>query len=242
MSDMSAAQIIQQAETVLLDETGVRWPYSELLDWINDAIKAIIINKPNAYSINTVMKLQAGTYQTLPEGALTLLRVVRNLNNMPTTEAPARSGGRAIRIVSRDVLDSQEPNWHDTTRTPAKSVVKHFMMDEQDPFSFYVYPPNDGTGIIELVVAEQPAALALPAGADATAISSYSSLMLPLPGIYDGPVLDYVLYRAYFKDAQFAGNSQRAAMCYQQFANTLGIKVKLDAAYSPNVPSQTKAS
>lgn len=46
------------------------------------------------------------------------------------------TGKRVIRIVDREILDSQEPDWHDPTVTgdaAHTTVVKHYVFDEDDP-------------------------------------------------------------------------------------------------------------
>ncbi|MDO8312640.1 MAG: hypothetical protein Q7T25_11940, partial [Sideroxyarcus sp.] len=51
---------------------------------------------------------------------------------------------------------------------------------------------------------------------------------------YGNGILDYVLYRAYSKDADYAANAQRAVGYYQVFAAALGIKDAADIKSSPN--------
>ena len=83
----------------------------------------------------------AGTRQSLPPDGVQLLDVVRNLP------------GRAVRIVMREILDAQLPDWHSDAAT---TVVKHFCYSEQNLKTFYVYPPNTGTGTVELVYSAAP--------------------------------------------------------------------------------------
>jgi hypothetical protein len=42
-----------------------------------------------------------------------------------------------------------------------------------------------------------------------------------------------MLYRAYSKDTDYAGNVQRATAHYQAFATALGVKTKIDLAVAP---------
>lgn len=236
---VTASDIMDRAQRIVLDETNVRWPLPELLLWINDAERDVVIHKPSALSVTEAMTLQEGTYQKVPEKHIGLLRVVRNLVSAPT--AVPRLGGRAVRVVSREILDTQNPDWHDPNEVEFRQAVKHYLFDEQDPRSFYVYPGNDGSGVLECIFAAQPQKLVLPQGVDASELASYS-MPLNLSDIYANAVLDFVLYRAYTKDAQFAGNAQRAAAHYQQYANGIGIKVQNDLAVSPNAAAQQRAS
>lgn len=239
MGSVTAQAIFTRVSRVLLDVDYTRWTLPELLDWLNDGIREVILQKPSAYSTTTTIMLDEGTLQAVPAASLGLLRVIRNLIP-PQAGQTAPVGGRVIRMVSREVLDTQSPDWHDPTITREKDVVKHVVFDEANPYAFYVYPPNTGKGMIEVILANEPAPMAVIDGDDTTDIASYSDLTIPIPDIYVNALVDYVLYRAYIKDASFAGNTQRAALHYQQFANSLGLKVKLDASLSPNTAAQTE--
>lgn len=232
---MLASDLFDRATRIMLDETNVRWPLPELCMWLNDAQREVVLQKPSALSKTVVMNLEQGTYQALPGDYLKLLRVVRNI----TAIEPFRKGGRAVRIVSREILDTQTPHWHDETKMPFKRDVKHVCFDEQDQRAFYVYPGNDGTGAVELVVSAQPTLIE--ATGDENELDSYR-VQIELPEIYCNALLDFVLYRGYAKDAQFAGAAERAALHYQQFANSMGMKVQLDVQLSPNNPVGVQAS
>jgi hypothetical protein len=47
-------------------------------------------------------------------------------------------------------------------------------------------------------------------------------------------MVDYLCYRAFSKDAEYAGNTGRAATHYAAFANALGIGNKVGMVVSPN--------
>lgn len=232
---MLASELFDRATRIMLDETSVRWPLPEMCLWLNDAQREVVLQKPNALSKTVVMALEQGTYQVLPGDYLKLLRVVRNISG----ETPYRQGGRSVRIVSREILDTQSPEWHNAAYTPQKREVKHVCFDEQDQRSFYVYPGNDGTGSVELVVSIQPKPVQ--ALGDENELDSYR-VPLELDDIYTSALLDFMLYRAYSKDAQFAGSAERAVLHYQQFANSLGMKVQLDVQLTPNAPAMVQAS
>lgn len=231
-----AIDIFRRASVVLQDDTHVRWTLVELCDWLNDGTREIVLHKPNASSDTVVLQLQEGTYQTIPAGSLALLRVIRNLK---TTATAPRAGGRMIQVVNREILDSQRPYWHDTSITLAAKEVKHATFDNADPQSFYVFPPNDGTGIVEIVVSTVPSPINY-ASPDPEDITGYV-IDVDLPDIYQNVLLSYVLYRAYTKDAQFAGNSARAAAYYQEFANSLQLKVNVEAIANPNITARVDA-
>jgi hypothetical protein len=236
---MFAMDILDRAQRLIQDETNIRWPLVELLLWLNDAQREIVLQKPSALSANRVLDLQQGTWQRLPADALSLLRIVRNITAV--AEGGLRTGGRAIRVVSRDILDSQQVDWHSGESVHFSTTVKHYVYDEEDTRSFYVFPGNNGTGKVEAVLSIEPAPLIIDIEDEAESLESYQ-IALSLPAIYANALTDYVCYRAYSKDATYTGNMQRAAAHYQQFANSLGIKANQEALNSPNVDAGVKTA
>jgi hypothetical protein len=235
---MKASEILDRARRLVMDETSVRWPLAELCMWLNDGQREIALQKPSASSDNRVVALVAGTYQTIPAGAITLLRLVRNIK---AVAGSVRTGGSSISVVARALLDAQNRDWHDGTITPFRKDVRHVIFDEEDTRSFYVYPGNDGTGQVEAVLSIDPAPIVIAGGASATLLASYA-IDISLPAIYANALLDYVCYRAYAKDAQYVGNTNRAALHFQQFANSIGIKFNQEALNSPNISAGIRAT
>lgn len=214
-----ASDIITRAQTIVQDTTGVRWPSSELLQWLNDGQREVVNIKPSATAFNTVVNLQPGTLQQIGAGNLSLLRVIRNLKTPVTTP---RIGTRAVRMVSLAVMDAQNPHWHDPAVFPYTKEVKHCCFDDVDPTTFYVFPGNDGSGAMEVTMSRMPD--------DITA----ANLPITLPDIYRNPLLDYVLFRAYLKDADQVANAERSANHYQLFAGSIAAKVTNESTVNPN--------
>ena len=63
---------------------------------------------------------------------------------------------------------------------------------------------------------------------------------ISLDDVYANCILDYMLYRAYQKDSEYAGNAERSLMHYQSFSNALGVKTQADGAITPmpNTPDR----
>lgn len=224
---MDAASILQRAQTLIQDDNGVRWPLTELAGWYNDGLRDLALFMPTATSKSIALKLESGTRQSIPDDALMLLRVPRNLQSGSTDSD--RKGGRAIRPVERTVLDAQCPDWHDEDRTPFRARVKHIAMDDAEPRAFYVYPGNDGKGIVEAVVSLDPPQV------DATGedLSDYAE-PFPLRSVFANPILDYVMYRAYLKDASFGENLERANAHHNAFAMALGMDQQSQNGHRPD--------
>ena len=213
--------VIDRVQISLQDTTGIRWPVvSELVLWVNDAQRAIVLLKPDAGAINTTIALVAGTKQAIPSEGNRLLRAVRNMSS-----ATDGTGGRSVRQVERDVLDSMTPDWHDPSISgdaAHSATVKHYIYDDSNPRNFYVYPGVKGTSHLEIIYSGNPAVVAL---ADNIAI----------PDIWANAILSYVLYMAYQKDSEHAGNRSRASDQYQLFISSVTGKVAVDTATAPAV-------
>jgi len=202
----------------LQDTTSIRWPVAELVRYLNDGQREIIVHRPDAMVTNASLTLTAGTKQSLPSNGAKLIDVVRN----------SAGTKRAIRMCAREILDAQSPGWHNLSGV---TEIVHFMFDPRDPKVFYVYPPAQSAGAsVDLVYSALPTDIAEPAaGTDYSAVSGAISV----PDIYSNALQDYVLYRAYTKDSQYAGNEARAQARYAAFANALGIEIKATVAVAP---------
>lgn len=223
---VTVQSVIDRVQTTLQDTTGIRWPVAdELVLWVNDAQREIALLKPDASATNVTVELDDGTKQSIPSAGNRLLRVVRNMSSVLNNA----TGRRSIRLVSREILDSQTPDWHDPSVTGDAAhgtVVKHYMYDEQDPRNFYVYPGVSGNAFVEIIYSANPATVT-------------SSDNLSIPDIYANAVMNYVLYMAYMKDAEYAGNSQRAANHFQLFTASVTGKAQVDLITTPNAESRS---
>ena len=240
-----ANNVLLSASKIVQDTTNVRWPIEELLQWLNDGQREIVLHRPDANPKTAVMTLAAGTRQTLKDkvaegvaggvgSSISPAKLLDVIAVATGTSATTINRTAAVRKIEREVLDAQNPSWHSATGVTA---VKHFMVDPRDPLSFYVYPPAAATGAsLEVLFSAYPTDIGITAGAVTGNIS--------LADIYGNALLDYVLYRAYSKDSDYAGNANRAQAHYTAFANSLGIELKgtlmmgAQNTWNPNTPNR----
>jgi hypothetical protein len=208
---MLVSDILFRAGRLLSDPTHVRWATDELIDYINDAQRQIVLLVPDANSRTESFVLANESRQTLPAGAIRLLRITRNMGSDGNTP------GRVVYPTLRSALDAEIPLWHTTTGLQ----VEHYIYDpESNPKVFYVYPAISG-GQVEIVYSTNPA------------VVTASGDTLELGDQYINPILDWVLYRCWAKDAEYAGNVQRAQMHESSFYNQLGVKDQAAALANP---------
>jgi len=217
---LTAQSIIRRAVETLQDTTSVRWPVNELVRYLNDGQREVVLYRPDSMVTNSTITCVAGTKQSLPANGAKLIEVIRN--------AAATSDKKAVRMINREILDAQTSGWHNIT---GSVNVLHFMYDPRDPKVFYVYPPATVLAQLDIVYSAYPTDITEPAdGALYTAVSGNISL----PDIYGNVLLDYILYRAYTKDSAYAGNAARAQAHYAAFANALGIEIRATVSVAPN--------
>lgn len=225
MAVTTVGTIINNAKLVLQEVTaaGTRWTNEELIGWLNEGYQAVVQIKPDASSINASLNLETGTRQQIPSDGLRLINVVRNT-------APA-SDKLGILVTTRRALDTTRRSWH----ADDKSVnIEQFVFDEQDPTHFYVYPPADSGAEVEIIYSSVPEPHDITLGLD-----SLKADKIKLNDSYAPVLTDYILYRAYSKDAEHAANLNRAQMHMQAYMGALGQKVEVSRMISPNTPDQS---
>ncbi|CAI0902002.1 Uncharacterised protein [Serratia quinivorans] len=198
------AEIIGRVNTQLVDVAWLRWPKAELLDYYNDAIRAVIIVRPDAGESSELLTCIEGTKQQLPVGANRLLDITRV------------AGGRVIRPVPRDALDTQFPDWHFSSGT-----IEGYCYDEQTPRTYYVFPGTAAGVQLDAVVSRIPEAITL---------AALDEALVTMDELYTNPLIEWMLYRCYSKDSQNGANSQLALQHYQAFNDQLGVKTQAEMA------------
>ena len=216
---ISAQSVIRRVVETLQDNTSIRWPVSELVRYLNDGQREIVLYRPDSMVTNATVELEPeNSKQSIPANGSKLIEVVRNTDGSK----------RAVRLTSRTILDAQSPDWHSHQNTA--NEIHHYMFDARDPKTFYVYPPAGDACSVELVYSSLPTDIQEPSdGALFTAVVGNISV----PDIYGNILQDYILYRAYTKDSEYAGNGARAQAHYAAFAAALGIEIKSTIAVSP---------
>ena len=210
MATTKIVDLIKRCEIITQDKTSIRWPKTEWLDWYNDAILFVVNRRPDKSVKNIDFTLDiTNTKQTLPADALKLFTVTRN-----------SVSGRPIRKIRREILDDQYNDWH----THTSDDVDHFVYDERDPTSFYIYPrPTVASHVIEILYPFAP---------EAVIVADFETIVdtISVDDSFLNPIIDFMLYRAYSKDADYAENGQRAMSHFSAAEQAIGTKTQADSA------------
>lgn len=207
------SELLARSDSALSD-SGVRWPHAERIRWLNEAYQQIVALRPDAASKTDTLTLSSGSKQALPANAHRLIDVVRNL----------AGNQQAITLVSRAVLDATDRLWH---MQPPTMDIEHFFFDDAEPRSFYVYPPAVAGATIEAVYATMP-------DYHTPTSASVGDDSVRMPDPFVPAVLDWMLYRAYQKDADIPASAAKSATHLNAFLLLLGEKSKADVVVSPN--------
>ena len=214
---MIAQEIIDEVSAQLNDVNLITWDLSSHIEYINSAMEAIVGIRPDAYSVITTMKMAVGAKQSIPASALRLLDITRNMGSGGTT------AGRAVFAVDAESLDLFQFNWN---AAATEAEIKNFSYDERTPNTFYVDPPSDGTGYIEIAVSRTP-----------TRITTAGQTLV-LKDIYRNHLIQWCMFRAYSVEVDSASSQRRAGIHEQSFYNMMGEKFQRDVQFSPSVEAQ----
>lgn len=214
-----ASDIISQVRQQLMDMGTVqRWTDTELLGWLSDAQRAVVAVYPAAAPRDASVRLQAGTQQPIDPTWHSILHITRNCD-------ASGNPGRSVRLTTREQLDQFNPDWHIATAT---SVVTNVAVDKDDTV-FYVYPPNDGTGYLEVVYALIPGQLAL---TDAIAVKDS----------WRAALFNYTMGMAHLKDSDFAGGAAAAKVYMDAFTALMGVTAQSLEQLDPNAQKPPSGS
>lgn len=222
MATIKVREVIKRVEDVLQD-SNVRWPRIELQNWLNESYLQIVQLRPDSNAKTGTFTCVAGTRQSITTGFSSALRIIDIVRNLAAT-----SDKKVVRLINRSVLDDQRPAWHTDTATVN---IQNYTFDVRQPKSFFVYPPATTAAQLEVVYADLPTSHALSASNLDPASSSTDVILID--DTYVSAIIDWILYRAFSKDAEFAANAARAGAHYQTFMSSIGTKTQSDVASAP---------
>lgn len=224
MSTVKVVDIISRARTLLKDASSVRWTLSELQLWINDSYRDTVILRPDANTLVGEFVCAEGPRQRVTATFSNASRLIECVRNTATSSNKSR-----VRIASRASVDSMRPNWY--AETPTVNI-ELFVFDPRTPTEFLVYPPASTAARLEVMYAQVPSPHTL---TDAQLVNPATAEVIRIDDMFAGAMLDYVLYRAYSKDAEDTANANRATLHFQAFQNALGVKGQSEVASQPGV-------
>ena len=222
MATVKVVDLVSKVKTLLQDTTSVRWPLLELQTWLNDGYREITNIRPDVNTNTGEFVCVAGARQDLITTFPSALRLVDVVRNTAVTSTKG-----AVRLISRKMLDDQRRTWY--AETPSVTI-EHFMFDPRVPKEFLVYPPATTAARLEVIYSSVPTEHTL---TEVQLGNTATAEVIRIDDSFANVLLDYMLYRAYSKDAEYAGNGSRATAFYAAVQQALTTKAQVDAALQP---------
>lgn len=184
--------------------SGLRWADAEMLLWLTDGQREIVVLEPEANPVTAVFDVVAGKpRQSLPAAtAHKLIRVEANGSGSLVY-------GNVMTIVEKDVLDSFSSAFTTRTVADAPNPYKHYALDPVDSLAFWLDQPGLDARDVIVTYAGIPATLA--------AVGNN----LTLSEMYVPHLVDYLAWRTLSKDAR-AGAKALGQAYRESFLMRLG--------------------
>ena len=197
-------------DTVYTRVTVLNW-----IKYLNAAIRALILVRPDAGATTENVLLVPGVLQTLPSDALRLLDITRNMGTAGTT------AGKIITPSARKHLDYANLLWPAGTGDVA---VDNFSYNKENPQIYYVTPPIHATTAVyvEMQTSQLP-----------TTITDEDDVM-ETNDVFFEPLVQYMLYKAYSVDDEDVEFSKAIAFM-QNFFNLLQVEMTVSVTSGPEV-------
>ncbi len=213
---VAARTIVSQAQTLLQDPEGIRWPASELVGWLDRAEVDIQTARPDTTATISTLALAEGHKQLIPATAALLIDI------------PANTSGERITKTDLVLLDAVEPNWRNRTKA---RVIRHFHHDMRVPRQFIVYPPAASGASVDIELSLHP--VPLPATSGDGKLPSTVTGNTTVQDQWSTALLSMVLHYAYAKDAEYGGNAALSAAYFQRAQSILGVELQSSATVAP---------
>lgn len=129
---VTVKNIIDRVSRDLIDVRNVRWSRPELMDFLNDAIAAIVIRRPDLSRATAIVSAATNTVE-LPADAYQIL-AVNHINSI------------AAQFVSINKLNQLYPDWRTTQGAPTC-----WTRNELDETTLFLYPAPQAAVDVEVI-------------------------------------------------------------------------------------------
>jgi hypothetical protein len=205
---MLLSEIITDMRGKLFDPApGVGWSNTDLIGYVNEALRATANVKPDMYTIQAFVPVVTGNTQQIPDDGVALLDIDQN------------ETGRVVTQVDDALLDEANRFWPRATQV---AEVQHYSADPRAPRRFKVFPPNNGAGSIQILY-----------GAVHPALTALTDTIL-VPDSYQYALTCHALSQAWSK-ASKRQDPQKAQAMVVEWAQAIGMKSKAQVAVAPKV-------
>lgn len=193
---MTPSEILTDARYILndTDATSPRQSDTELLEYVNDGLKEVLILRPELFSTIGDLVCTQGTVE----------QQITFVDAVALVEVLCIHNGAALTPFDMRAMDAFSPTWRAATPAAASQWTKK----EGDPLRFFLNVPAPASQTVDVRYIRNPSEYAL--GAEIS----------DLPDAYKPALVDYVVHRAEAKDDEHV-LSGRSEQFYQSFVSKI---------------------
>jgi hypothetical protein len=182
------------------------WSLDALLGYLQEALQTMAALKPEVYAISDRVQLSPGSRQIVPERYSRLVRVD---SNATTGES----------IMPAHALLSKHFTKPECVST--SGAVRSYFIDENNPRVYTVQPPVPDFPAQYVEATWQAKVPEL--------VSAVSEIDFPGgdAAVYQAPMLDWMLYRAFARDTESTTSLNRSQLHYKAFYQFFNVQVQL---------------
>ena len=206
MAEVTVKHLTLMALDLLKDEGNDYYAEVDMVNFYNRSASAVVNLRPDANTVNAIIKLAAGVSQTIPSRGNALVDVSRNMGTDGLTP------GVAITVTDKQLLTLYDPSWPTATQD---HEVRNWA--PVTPRRFIVYPPQDGTGYVEAVMSQNPPQINHDGG------GVWEVALVGVEDQFVNAVLYHMMFLAHSKDGDLPGDENLARNYYGLFAAACGV-------------------
>ena len=213
---LTASEVIDLCAIEAEDVSKVTYTEAHWILYLNQAVRALVVARPESAMRIASIQLSSGTRQILPSGYERLMAIPRNMGSDGVTPGSAVQGPKPM-----EHMDLLAPTWHSDT---AGAEVTEYFYDPSRPKVFYVNPPVASTPALYVEAHLVYPPVPITATTDTVGVDSMYSVAL----------MEYMLYLAFARDHESSPNFARSGAHLDRFLALTGLKEQGELKVTPH--------
>lgn len=230
---MRVRDVIERVTTLYNDKDYVRVTQREYFKFLDDAVRQLILSRPDAHVAHEVVRLSQGTQQTIPSEGYTLIDIYMNKKAVVDEQGVTTyQNYRPVWQVERKDLDYFD-NWQDPDFAGV-DYINEFAYDVRSPRVFWVVPFVGTTP----VYVEMDYSYGVPQYGTMDSIAVEDIMDMEIPDIVDtflNPIVSYMLSLLYSTDSTSMVDREVAQRYEASFYNALGLEFNAVEIVKPKI-------
>jgi len=245
-------EVLRRVSVLLQDNNPqfTRYPETEIVDWLDDAQRAIHTFLPSSCSRVDAVRLVPGTLQSIAsipaafckpgDGSTPAVPIIGSmlLDIICNMGSDGLTVGRSIRPITdgREMLDVHDPDWH----TKAATALTGYIFDPRMPREFHVTPGVHANTQVWARVSYQATPLLIPntgtPGSELYAQGGASTTAITVHDDHVADIVNYVCARALMKNAQYSAATGMSAEAFGSlFTGSINARSAAVTGHNPNL-------